>query len=47
MSKKIFVRDLKVGYVLEDDITNDGQILLKRGTVLTNLFLQRIRKWKG
>lgn len=47
MSKKIFVRDLKVGYVLEDDITHDGQILLKRGTVLTNLFLQRIRKWKG
>ncbi len=47
MSKKIFVRDLKVGYVLEDDITHDGQTLLKKGTVLINSFLQRIRKWKG
>ena len=45
MAKKIFVRDLKVGYVLEDDIIHDGKILLKKGTVLTNSFLQRIRKW--
>lgn len=47
MSKKIFVRDLKVGTVLNDDIMHNGKILLKKGTVLTNSFLQRIRKWKS
>ena len=45
MSKRIYVRDLKVGCKLEGDVNYRGKILLKKGTVLTEKKVELIRKW--
>ncbi|MDE5888549.1 MAG: hypothetical protein K2H20_00865, partial [Bacilli bacterium] len=46
MKRKIFVNDLKVGYVLEEDIkTGDGKILIKKGSVLTENLIARLKQW--
>ncbi len=48
MKRKISVNDLKVGYVLEEDIkTGDGKILIKKGTVLTENLIIRLRQWNA
>lgn len=45
MSKRIYVHDLKDGYMIEDDIRHNGKILVKKGTVLTASLVTRIRQW--
>lgn len=45
MVKRIYVRDLKEGYTLEDDIQYQNSVLVKKGTVLTEALVSRIRQW--
>lgn len=48
MKKTITVSELKVGYILEQDVkTEDGKILIKRGTTLTENLIIRLRQWSS
>lgn len=45
MVKRIYVRDLRTGDLLEDDIYYQGKVLVKKGTALTTSLVSRIRQW--
>lgn len=48
MKKNIAISELRVGYILEQDVkTEDGKILIKKGTVLTENLIIRLRQWSS
>lgn len=48
MKQKVSVSDLRVGYILEEDVkTSDGKILIKKGIVLTENLIMRLRQWNA
>lgn len=48
MKKKVSLSDLKFGYELEEDIkTENGKILVKKGTILTESLIARLRQWNN
>lgn len=48
MEKSVFIKDLKEGDILQDDIESpSGKILISKGTALTSNHLYRLEKWFG
>lgn len=48
MEKSVFIKDLKEGDILQDDIESpSGKILISKGTSLTSNHLYRLEKWFG
>ncbi len=48
MKRNILISDLKVGYILEEDVkTKDNKILIKKGSVLTENLIFRLKQWSA
>jgi len=46
MEKSILLNELTIGSIIEEDIkTDDDKILVRKGTVLTDNLLERLRQW--
>lgn len=46
MEKSILLNELTIGSIIEEDIkTDDDKILVRKGTVLTENLLERLRQW--